>query len=115
MRNKWLTIFVIALVCLSYTAVVFAEDTGGNNRKGKYLYRKLYKACHERGEVDSVKPKLNPDAKTQAEWKQLFEDKNFTEFGCAEEWTQQSDDAILDILAYLHDHASDSPTPLKCK
>jgi hypothetical protein len=58
----------------------------GNKRKGKYTYRKVYKACQERGEVESSKPPINPDAHTQAEWEQLFNNKNFTKFGCSEEW-----------------------------
>jgi hypothetical protein len=87
----------------------------GNKRKGKYIYRKVYKACYQRGEVDSAKPPINPDAKTQAEWTQVFEKKNFDEFGCKPEWSNLSDSDLGNIFAYLHDHAADSPTPLKCK
>jgi hypothetical protein len=37
------------------------------------------------------------------------------EFGCKEEWSQLSDTELMDIYAYLHAHAADSPTPAKCK
>ncbi len=87
----------------------------GNKRKGKYVYRKVYKACRARGAVDTAKPPMNPDARTQAEWEQLFDNRDFGAFGCDEEWTQLSDTDVTDIFTYLHAHASDSPTPAKCK
>ncbi len=87
----------------------------GNKRKGKYTYRKVYKSCNQRGEVDSTKPPLNPSDKTQAEWEALFDSGDFTPFGCQDEWTNLSDTEITDIFTYMHAHASDSPTPLKCK
>ena len=87
----------------------------GNDRKGKYTYRKVYKACMERGEVDSAKPPISPDAKTQAQWTRTFEKKDFEDFGCKQEWAGLSEEDIADIYAYLHDHAADSPSPAKCK
>jgi len=87
----------------------------GNKRKGKYTYRKVYKACMARGEVDSPKPLVNPDAKTQEEWQLVFENKDFADFKCQEEWAALSDEELQDIYAYLHSGASDSPTPAKCK
>ena len=87
----------------------------GNKRKGKYTYRKVYKACNERGEVDSAKPHISPDTKTQAQWKRVFDKKEFDEFGCKQEWDKLSEKDLLDIFTYLHDHAADSPTPAKCK
>ena len=105
-----LTVFFI----FSTIGVSFALDKG-NKRKGKYTYRKVYKACFERGEVDSKVPPINPSDKTQAEWTSLFESKKFEPFGCKDEWQQLSDTEVTDIYTYLHDHASDSPTPAKCK
>lgn len=87
----------------------------GNARKGKYTYRKVYKACHERGAIESPRPLLNPDAKTQAQWKRMFDRKQFDDFGCAEEWQKLSEDDLQDIFSYLHGHAADSPSPSKCK
>jgi len=109
-------IFIALAVVFSLTSVgaVLAIDKG-NKRKGKYIYRKVYKACYQRGEVESVKPPLNPDAKTQSEWTQVFDSRSFDEFGCREEWTNLSDQDLSHIYSYLHDHAADSPTPLKCK
>ena len=112
--RKWLMFTLALIISVSFVGTALAIDKG-NKRKGKYIYRKVYKACHQRGEVDSAKPPINPDAKTQAEWTALFEAKNFGEFGCSDEWSQLSTDELSNIYAYLHDHAADSPTPLKCK
>jgi hypothetical protein len=114
MWKKALTVSLTLLLATTFAAPVLAMEEG-NKRKGKYTYRKVYKACYERGEVTQEKPPINPDAHTQAEWKSLFEARNFEAFGCAEEWKQLDDEAISDIYAYLYNHASDSPTPLKCK
>ncbi len=106
-----LVLFTLGSICAAFAT----EGPAGNKRKGKYTYRKVYKSCNERGEVESAKPLLNPDAKTQAEWTGLFDKKDFKAFKCAEEWGQLDDKALLDIYTYLHAHASDSPTPAKCK
>ena len=87
----------------------------GNGRKGKYTYRKVYKTCFDRGAVESQKPPLSPDTKTQAQWTRVFENKDFGQFGCKEEWSGLSEEDLNDIYAYLHDHAADSPSPAKCK
>lgn len=114
MIGKWLTIPTAIVLTICFVNVALSDE-GGNKRKGKYTYRKVYKACHARGEAVSPKPVLNPDAKTQAEWKDIFENKKYAAFGCVEEWNTLSEQALLDIFTYLHDHAADSPTPLKCK
>ena len=110
-------------IILTLLAVVFAFTSvnvclaakKGNKRKGKYTYRQVYKACHARGVVDSSKPVLNPDAKTQAQWKRVFDKKKFDIFSCKEEWDKLSEQDLLNIYTYLHAGAADSPTPAKCK
>jgi hypothetical protein len=73
-------LLVTALIFLfASVGVTFALEKG-NKRKGKYTYRKVYKACMERGEVDSPKPPISPDAKTQAQWTRTFEKKDFAGF-----------------------------------
>jgi mono/diheme cytochrome c family protein len=114
MWKKLIALSLTLVVTIVFTGAVSAMEEG-NKRKGKYIYRKVYKACHERGAVETAKPPLNPDAHTQAEWKTIFEGKQFDNFGCEEEWSGLSEDQIVDIYTYLHAHASDSPTPLKCK
>ena len=102
------------LLTLSFIGVVVAAGKG-NSRKGKYTYRKVYKTCFERGAVESQKPPLSPDTKTQAQWTRVFEKKDFDQFGCKEEWSALSEKELNDISTYLHDHAADSPSPAKCK
>lgn len=114
MKKKVVSIVLAVLLSICFVGTGLAMEQG-NKRKGKYTYRKIYKACMARGEVDSPKPTLNPDAHTQAEWEKIFESKTFDEFGCKEEWSAVSDTDLVDIYTYLYSHASDSPTPAKCK
>ncbi len=112
---KRIFLFTLALfIATSFCGTAWAADKG-NKRKGKYTYRKVYKACFQRGEVDAAKPNVNPDAHSQEEWTQIFNKKDFAEFGCAPEWEKLEARQLLDIYTYLHAHASDSPTPAKCK
>ncbi len=108
-------ISLTALIFLFASAGTTLALEKGNDRKGKYTYRKVYKACMARGEVDSAKPPISPDTKTQAQWTRAFTKKDFEDFGCKEEWSKLSEEDLMDIYAYLHDHAADSPTPAKCK
>ncbi len=114
MLKKGLFVITALIFLFSAVGVTFAMDKG-NKRKGKYTYRKVYKACMQRGEVDSSKPPISPDAKTQAQWTRTFEKKKFADFGCQPEWDALSKKDLSDIYTYLHDHAADSPTPAKCK
>ena len=112
-KNSFISLMAVMFI-LSTTSLCFAADKG-NSRKGKYTYRKVYEKCHAKGMVDTAKPPISPDEKTQAQWKRLFDKKDFAEFGCKEEWDKLSEDDLLNIFTYLHGHAADSPTPAKCK
>ena len=114
MFKKAILSLTAALFLLTSAGMALALEKG-NDRKGKYTYRKVYQACMERGEVTSAKPPISPDAKTQAQWTRMFEKKDFADFGCNQEWGALSEADLMDIFAYLHDHAADSPTPAKCK
>lgn len=114
MGKRIMTTGLALVLAFCFVGAAFAMEQG-NKRKGKYTYRKVYKACHQRGEVDVAKPPVNPDLKTQDEWEAVFDDRQFEDFGCKEEWANLSDKDVVDIFTYLHAHASDSPTPAKCK
>jgi hypothetical protein len=115
LKMKRIMIGALALVLtIGFIGASLAAEKG-NERKGKYTYRKVYKACHERGAVESVRPLLSPDTKTQAQWDRVFESKEFDQFNCQQEWSALSPEDLNDIHAYLHDHAADSPAPAKCK
>jgi hypothetical protein len=116
MFKKSLLLITSFIFLMTSVSMVFAsEGPDGNKRKGKYTYRKVYKACAKAGEVESTTPKVSPADKTMTEWKDIFENKNFDDFGCLEHWKTLSDTAILDIYSYFYHHASDSPTPAKCQ
>jgi len=114
MTKKIIVTVMAFLFVFSAVGVTFALDKG-NKRKGKYTYRKVYKACFERGAVESKTPPISPADKTQAEWEALFTKKDFTQFGCEEEWSNLDDTQVTDIYTYMYEHAFDSPTPAKCK
>jgi len=113
MFKKVILVLLTLIISAGFTDYSLAAEAG-NKRKGKYTYRKVYESCLKRGEVSTAKPKLNPDAHTQAEWTKIFKENKYSEFGCGEEWSKLSDEQLRDIFSYLHDHASDSPTPAKC-
>lgn len=110
---KKMIIMATALTMIIAT-VAFAAEVG-DERKGKFLYKKIYKTCFEKGAVKSEKPALSPDAKTQGQWTRVLKEKNFSDMGCPEEWAKIGDKELQDIFAYLHAHAADSPAPAKCK
>jgi hypothetical protein len=114
MFRKLIVIAMALFFIFSTIGAGFALDKG-NKRKGKYTYRKVYKACFERGAVESKTPPISPADKTQAEWESIFSGKDYAQFGCKEEWNNLDDTQVADIYAYLYEHASDSPTPAKCK
>ena len=129
MTKKVMSSMLAIFLSLCFIGTGLAMEKG-NKRKGKYTYRKVYTACNERGGIESPKPPISPDGKTQAQWERLFDKlfedkkaegftfegyKDFEEFGCAQEWTALPDEDLTDIFTYMYEHAADSPTPAKCK
>ena len=112
-KKVFLTLMAVIFVFTS-AGICFAAEKG-NKRKGKYIYRKVYKECHKRGEVDSKIPHISPNSKNRAQWKEVFDKKEFEQFGCKEEWNKLTDENLLDIFTYMYEHAADSPQPAKCR
>ena len=81
----------------------------GNDRKGKYLYRKSCRACHDGGQAAS----LSPSSKIQADWQKSF--AGYEKFACKDDWNKQSQTDLNDIYSYMYNHAYDSPNPATCK
>jgi len=96
--------FVFALIG---TGTAFEQ---GNDRKGKYLFRKNCRSCHQDGATATP---LNPNSKTQAQWERAFE--RYERLECADQWKALGDSDRTDILTYLHGHAFDSPSPATCE
>jgi len=105
-------LMVIIAVCFLFVMVGPAFTAGkkkGNERKGKYLFRKKCRSCH----IDGGSAKaLSPNSKTQAQWDRAF--KKFERLQCADEWKKLSKKDRDDILSYLYNHAFDSPSPATC-
>ena len=114
-KKSIIIIMVFIFTIVSFSVAFASEGPDGNKRKGKYTYRKVYKACAASGEVESATPKISPADKTMKQWKDIFENRNFDEFGCKDNWEELSDKDILDIYSYFYHHAADSPTPAKCQ
>ena len=92
---------------LSGSAVLAAE--GGNPKKGRYLYKKDCKSCHEAGAEGG---KLTPLSKTQAQWDRFFDkDKHKAKPEAVKKFSEQD---LKDIQQFLFDHAADSDQPETC-
>jgi mono/diheme cytochrome c family protein len=91
---------------------VAAGKAKGNARKGKYLFRKNCRACHQEG---ATAKDLSPADKTQAEWEAIFAKDAYKALACKDEWEKAKEKDITDIFSYMYNHAFDSPSPAKCK
>ncbi len=101
-----ITAVISLIVCLA--APAFAIE-GGNPKKGKYLYKKSCKVCHSAGDEGG---EVTPMNKTQAQWDRFFSrDKHRNKPEVLENISEQD---LLDINQFLHDHAVDSPQPQTC-
>ncbi len=104
---------VLIFLAIGFVFVMIGTTTAvekGNERKGKYLFRKNCRSCHQEGKTAAP---LNPNTKTQAQWERAFE--RFERFECADEWKKLSEPEQGDIFAYLYNHAFDSPSPATCE
>ena len=106
----WGIMCIVALLLGSFGAALagpeFSND--GNDREGKYLYRKNCRTCHD----GSAASELSPISKTQAEWQKTF--ANYGQLECAGEWNELEQQDLTDIYTYLYNHAYDSPQPATC-
>jgi len=106
MNRQLILIVATALITIFAVSMAFAMG-GGNARKGKFLYRKNCRTCHNGSDAID----LSPADRTQAEWKATFADTG--KIKCSSDWTTSEKD-LNDIFTYLHDYAKDSPSPAKC-
>ncbi len=84
-------------------------DDAANPKKGKYLWKKNCKACHEDGQEGGV---LSPSNKTQKQWDRFFEkDQSDT---IMQKCKKYSGSDLHDIQHYMYDHAMDSDQPETC-
>ena len=107
MRNTLKVLAACLLVAFVTTSALAV--TGGNPKKGKYLYKKSCKSCHTEGAEGG---NLTPLSKTMAQWDRFFErDKHAAK---PEVFQGMSEKDLLDIQQFLYDHAADGAQPQTC-
>ena len=99
--------FVVSFVCIAFGAGPFTND--GNERRGKYMYKKSCRECHDGSEA----MELSPNSKTQAQWERTF--GKYERLDCIEEWNKLKHDDLNSIYTYLYSHAYDSEQPATCE
>lgn len=105
-------LMVLIAICFLFVMVgpgFTADKKEGNEKKGKYLFRKNCRACHIDGGTAMV---LSPNTKTQAQWNRAF--TQYERLQCVDEWKKLDEKDRADVLSYLYNHAFDSPTPATC-
>jgi len=110
MNRKGMLIFFTILISFCFLALSFAGEKKGNSRKGKYLFRKNCRACHDGGKA----AELGPYQKKIEEWGTIFAKDNYKAYPCKAEWEKLSEQDLCDILQYLCDGAADSTVPRGC-
>ncbi len=108
MKNRLLTLTLLVIFIIISLGSALAGEKG-NARKGKYLFRKHCRTCHVEG---GQAKEMSPIDHKQAEWEALFAK---AEFPCKADWPELSEKDVTDIYTHLYEHASDSPSPAKCK
>jgi len=102
------TIAVLFLATVLASSLAFAS-TGGNPKKGKFLYKKSCKECHAAGAAGG---EITPLSKTQVQWDRFFEtDKHSKSPDAVKNLTPAE---LKDIQQFLFDHAADSDQPQTC-
>lgn len=111
MFKKSVSMLLIVIFILIAAGLAFAMGDG-NERKGKYLYRKNCRTCHSEGKEAK---ELSPVSKTQAEWQTAFAPEKIAAYPCKDKFGKLKEKDLNDIYTYLYKHAKDSPSPAKCK
>ena len=82
MNRKWILIFLTVTLVLCFLGLSIAGDKVGNSRKGKLLFRKNCRSCHNGGKSQE----LGPFQKGIEEWNGIFAKDKYQEFACKAEW-----------------------------
>jgi len=108
---------ILALVLVALATVVSASAAAkANPRKGKALFKKNCRVCHD-GKTEGT-PALQPADLIADQWERSFSDEeDVTE--CVPRVTDKSgvelgEQDLLDIKAYVVDYAADSEQPATC-
>jgi mono/diheme cytochrome c family protein len=82
----------------------------GNETKGKFYFKQSCKSCHVKGEKGG---EITPLSKTQAQWQAYFAKGKHMK-GAEALSKYLTDEQLKDALAFVYNHAVDSPQPETC-
>ncbi len=106
---NWKALLMIGLILTAFTATSVLAIEGGNARKGKHLFKKNCKICHDAGGEGG---ELTPMTKTMSQWDRYFKKKAQKHPGDAISKMKKKD--LKDINQFLFNSAADSPSPATC-
>ncbi|MFK5925822.1 MAG: c-type cytochrome [Desulfuromusa sp.] len=106
---NWKMFLIISLVLSAFTATSVLAVEGGNARKGKHLFKKNCKVCHD---ASGEGGELTPMSKTMSQWDRYFTKKAKKHPG--DIMTKIKTKDMKDINQFLFDSAADSPSPATC-
>ncbi|MDX2479390.1 MAG: cytochrome c [Desulfuromusa sp.] len=106
---NWKNLLLIGLILAAFTATNVLAVEGGNARKGKHLFKKNCKSCHNSGGEGG---ELTPMDKTMSQWDRFF--KKAAKKHPGDTFKSISEKDLKDINQFLHDSAADSPSPATC-
>ncbi len=106
---NWKTLLMIGLILAAFTATSVLAIDGGNSRKGKHLFKKNCKSCHDKGGEGG---EVTPMSKTMGQWDRYFKKKAKKHPG--DVFTELKEKDVKDINQFLYDSAADSPAPSTC-
>ena len=106
--KKLTVVFAMALMVVVLAASAWSAE-GVNSRKGKYLFKKQCKACHN---DDGSAANITPMSKTQSQWDRMF--KKAKHKADQQAWDKHSEKDLKDMNQFLFDHAVDSDQPETC-
>jgi cytochrome c2 len=106
---NWKNLLLIGLILTAFAATNVLAVEGGNAKKGKHLFKKNCKSCHDAGGEGG---ELTPMAKTMSQWDRFFKKDAEKHPGDAIKGLSEKDQK--DINQFLFDSAADSPSPATC-
>ncbi|MCF6267984.1 MAG: cytochrome c [Desulfuromusa sp.] len=106
---NWKSLLLIGFILTAFTATSVLAIDGGNSRKGKHLYKKNCKVCHNAGGEGG---ELTPMTKTMSQWDRYFKKKTAKHPGDVFKNLKEKDQK--DINQFLYDNAADSEHPATC-
>lgn len=103
----WKRVLLVGLVLSAFCVSSVLAVEGGNDRKGKHLFKKECKSCHSEGGEGGD---LTPMSKTMKQWDRFFEKQEHP----GDIFKTMKEKDMKDINQFLYDKAADSPSPETC-